>query len=90
MKLRYCISELAAMKLPRWPSSRQGWHEIAIRERWPFVEVKIQSGRTGVRHDYQPSHEVMLAIAANTTEGKALLSDLLAKHVFDAVFGGKK
>lgn len=89
MKTHYCISELAAMKLPRWPSSRQGWHEIATREDWPFVEVKI-SGGTGVQHYYQPSHDVMLAIAANTEEGKALLSDLLAKHVVNAVFGGKK
>lgn len=80
IKERYCISELAAMKLPRWPASRQGWHEIANREGWTFVEVKVAGGMTGVRHDYKPSQEVMLAVAANTEKGKSLLAGMIEKN----------
>lgn len=85
----YCISELAALNLPRWPTSRQGWHEIAARESWPLVEVKIPSGPKGVCHYYRPSREVMLAIAANTEVGQVMLSKLLDKYLSDAIFCGE-
>lgn len=88
IKTHYCISELAALQLPRWPTSRQGWHLIVLRENWPFVEVKILGGREGVRYDYEPSKEVMLAIVANTDAGKALISDLMVEYVLEAVFCG--
>ncbi len=57
----YSCDELAAMKLPGLPSSRQGWDLLVKRDNWPFVEIKSK-GRGGIRREYQPPADVLALI----------------------------
>lgn len=63
MKTHHSCAELAALRLPGYPTSRQGWHNIAKHEGWVFNETKGQ-GRCGVKREYLPSVKVAQLIAA--------------------------
>jgi len=62
MKTHYSCAELAALKLPGYPTNRQNWHELAKREGWELVEVKGRGGKGGIRREYLPSKTVQKQI----------------------------
>ena len=74
----YSCDELAAMKLPGLPSSRQGWDLLVKRDNWPFVKIKSK-GRGGIRREYQPPADVLALIqrhklAADFSQFRATLA----------------
>ncbi len=62
-KTHYSCSELAEMKLPGYPTTKEGWYQVVERERWGVVEHKSR-GRGGIRREYAPSPAIMKLIAA--------------------------
>lgn len=61
MKTHYSCADLAALKLPNFPTSRQGFELLVDRESWTFVEEKSR-GRGGVKRLYAPPPAVLKAI----------------------------
>ncbi|OLZ68356.1 hypothetical protein, partial [Chromobacterium violaceum] len=61
IKPHYSAAELAGMKLPGLPTSRDNVRLTAERESWPYVET---TGRGGIRREYTPPAEVVAAIKA--------------------------
>lgn len=61
LKPQYSASELAAMKLPCLPRTRDNIRLLAEREGW---KVHKRKGRGGVRHEYEPPTIVREAIQA--------------------------
>lgn len=49
----YSCEELAALKIPGYPVTRQGWDALVKRDSWEFTEVKSK-GRGGIRREYLP------------------------------------
>lgn len=58
-KPQYSASELAALKLPCLPRTRDNIRLLAEREGWKIHKCK---GRGGVRHEYEPPTMVREAI----------------------------
>lgn len=56
IKTHYSASELVAMHLPDFPSTRVAIRSRADREAWPFVEIK---GIGGTRREYSPPAQVL-------------------------------
>lgn len=65
MKTSYTCSELAALKLPQYPTSERRWRDLVEREAWEFTEQKSR-GRGGIRRAYAPSTKVARLIASRT------------------------
>ena len=63
MKASYSCAELAAMKLPDYPGTPQGWEKVVKRDAWEYTEHKSR-GRGGVKREYIPSPKVAKLIAA--------------------------
>ena len=63
MKTHYSCAELAAMQLPGFPTSRQGWEKIVDRDNWEFTETKSR-GRGGIKREYTPPTQIAKLIAA--------------------------
>ena len=61
MKTHYLCADLAALKLPGFPGTPQGWEKVVARESWPFVEEKSR-GRGGLKRLYAPPAAVLKAI----------------------------
>jgi len=61
IKKYYSCKELAELKLPGKPTTRQGWDAIVNNEDWSHIEVTSR-GRLGKTREYQPSDEVMTLI----------------------------
>lgn len=57
----YSATELAAMRLPKFPTTRKSWYQIFEREKWEFVEVPGK-GPGGLQRKYKPSPEVLALI----------------------------
>jgi hypothetical protein len=57
----YSATELAEMRLPKFPTTRKSWYEIFEREKWEFVEVPGK-GPGGLQRKYKPSPEVLALI----------------------------
>lgn len=63
-KTHYSCAELADLKLPGMPASRQNMHGIVKRENWPFIEVKGSGGPGGIVRLYAPPERIQKLIAA--------------------------
>jgi putative transposase len=61
IKSHYSCAELADMRLPGYPATRQGWEKTIERAGWAFNEIKSR-GRGGIRREYQPSAAVIAQI----------------------------
>jgi hypothetical protein len=61
MKTHYSCADLAALRLPDFPGSPQGWEKVVARESWPFREEKSR-GRGGLKRLYAPPAGVLKAI----------------------------
>lgn len=61
MKTHYSCAELAALRLPEYPESSNGWGMLVDRESWPFREEKSR-GRRGVKRLYAPPEKVLKLI----------------------------
>jgi phage repressor protein C with HTH and peptisase S24 domain len=62
-KTHYSCSELASLRLPGYPKTRQGWDAIVKSEGWPFIEVKSR-GRMGTTREYEIPKELQQDIDA--------------------------
>ena len=49
------------MRLPKLPTTRKSWYELAEREKWEFIEVPGK-GPGGLRREFKPSASVMALI----------------------------
>ena len=56
-KTHYTCRELAALKLPGYPTTDEGWRLTVTREGWPCFEHKGR-GRGGIRREYAPPPRV--------------------------------
>lgn len=63
MRLSFTTRELAAMKLPGYPGTSQGWDKLVRVRGWPFIESHGR-GRGGVRREFMPPEEVLKLIEA--------------------------
>ena len=79
-KSHYACAELAALRLPNYPTTRQGFEDIVKREKWPFIETRSR-GRGGIRREYQPpaalareiaNHQSMILDGAAASQVKAI------------------
>ena len=61
MKTHYSCSDLAAHRLPGFPSTERAWRDLVDRESWAFIEEKSR-GRGGIKRLYAPPAVVMKAI----------------------------
>lgn len=52
IKTGYSTAELAALKAPGFPGSREGIRDRANREGWASIEVPGRGGKNGTRRDY--------------------------------------
>jgi len=80
-KTHYSCAELAALKLPGYPASRQNWYDLVERESWEFREVKAKGGKGGVRREFLPSTPVATLID-KLTHARVLGAD--ARHTLAA------
>lgn len=62
MKTHYSCAELAALKLPKYPTTERRWRDLVEREGWEFNEHKSR-GRGGLRREYLHSKAVAEQIA---------------------------
>jgi len=53
------------MKLPGYPTTRQGWDTLVKRDNWPSREAKGLGGPGGIRREYRPPPEVMRLIESH-------------------------
>jgi len=53
MKTHYSCAELAALKLPGFPTTERRWRDLVEREGWEYNEHKSR-GRGGIRREYLP------------------------------------
>lgn len=73
MKTHYSCAELAALKLPGYPTTPEGWAKVVEREGWEFNEHKSR-GRGGIRREYLPPAKIARLIESRSkiqTEGTA-------------------
>ncbi|MBL8505817.1 S24 family peptidase [Methylobacillus glycogenes] len=56
--LYFSCKELAEMRLPGKPATRQGWDVIVNAEKWPYIEVNSR-GRKGKTRKYHPPQSLM-------------------------------
>ncbi|MBN8462652.1 MAG: DDE-type integrase/transposase/recombinase [Dechloromonas sp.] len=63
MKTHYSCADLAALRLPDFPTTRQGFELVVARETWSFVEEKSR-GRGGIKRLYAPPPAVLKKIRA--------------------------
>ncbi len=68
VKTHYGAAELAAMKLPGLPATRENIIRRAARERWPYRDVQGNGGRTGMRREYAPPVAIVEAIKAGAAQ----------------------
>lgn len=61
--MRFTCAQLAQLRLPGYPTSRQGWDKLVKEKAWPFEEFNGK-GRGGVRREYLPPPEIMFLIDA--------------------------
>ena len=61
--MSFTCSKLAALRLPGYPTSRQGWDKIVKALGWEFTEHHGK-GRGGIRREYIPPPDVMALIQA--------------------------
>ena len=66
--LHFSCKELAEMKLPGKPGTRQGWDVIVNAEKWPYIEVASR-GRKGKTKKYHPPAALMQLINWQYPEG---------------------
>lgn len=59
MKTHYSCAELAAMKLPEYPTAINRMRDRVRAENWPSREVPGKGGKSGLRTEYQPPKAVM-------------------------------
>ena len=57
----YSCEELASMRLPGFPISRQGWDVLVKRLKWGFHEERSK-GRGGIKRVYMPPPDVLALI----------------------------
>jgi hypothetical protein len=79
IKTYYSCAELAAMKLPGFPETRQGWHKRAKEENWPYIESRGQ-GRGGVTRKYQVPQTILNRESATGTKEIRRLDVALGVH----------
>jgi len=79
MKTHYSCKELAELRLPGKPTTRQGWDSIVNAEQWPFIEVSSR-GRMGKTREYEPPPEVLKLIAARTAPLEHAVTEDLAVY----------
>lgn len=60
---RYTCGELAALVLPGYPTTAQGWRLLVEREQWLCCEAPARGGHGGVRREYLPPAELAPVIA---------------------------
>lgn len=58
----YSAQQLAAMRIPRYPTTDRGMRDVCVREQWPQRQVRAQGGKKGIRTEYQPPPEVQRLI----------------------------
>lgn len=63
MSQGFTTRELAAMKLPGYPGTPQGWDKLVKTRGWAYVESHGR-GRGGVRREYIPAADVLALIEA--------------------------
>ena len=58
----YSVSQLVRLRLPGYPTSREGWYRKVESENWPAREVRGKGGPKGTRAEYQPPPDVQRQI----------------------------
>lgn len=64
MKTHYSCADLAALKLPDFPSTKKGWYGLVDRDGWPFEEVDGKGGKGGTLRLYAPPASALRKIRA--------------------------
>lgn len=55
IKAHYSCAELAALRLPGYPTTERGWRSVVDRDALPAVELRGCGGRGGIRREYRPT-----------------------------------
>ncbi len=63
MKTHYSCAEMAALRLPDFPTTERGWRKAVDRDAYPFIEQK-SGGRNGVTRLYAPPERIAKLIAS--------------------------
>lgn len=63
----YSCAELAALKLPTYPTTKKGWYQTVKRENWGCEVVHGKGGRGGVLRRYTPPPAIQKLIAQRQT-----------------------
>lgn len=63
MKTHYSCAELAALRLPDFPTTERRFRDYVERESWPFIEEKSR-GRGGIKRLYAPPPAALKKIRA--------------------------
>jgi len=79
----YSCEELAALKIPGYPVTRQGWDALVKRDSWEFSEVKSK-GRGGIRREYLPPPDLRRQIEIQRKIYDATPGNI-PLHMMDAV-----
>lgn len=81
-RTHYACAELAAMKLPGYPTTKKGWYALVQRDAWEFHDVPGKGGKDGIRREYLPPAKIarLIAsrgqIAADGSEARAMQAAL--------------
>ncbi len=81
-KTHYSCAELAAMRLPQYPTTERGWRDLVAREDW---EGQKRAGRGG-GFEYLPSRAVARLIESRPNveaEGRATEVRMILHVSFD-------
>jgi len=77
MKTHYSCAELAALKLPGFPTTPEGWAKVVEREGWEYNEHKSR-GHGGLRREFLPSIKIAKLIESR---GKIAADGAEANHI---------
>jgi hypothetical protein len=46
-KTHYSCDELKKLRLPGYPTTRQGWYQLVKKQGWPYIDGRCKGGRNG-------------------------------------------
>lgn|GEM_PF-338073 len=78
LKTHYSCTELAALKLPNYPTSARAWQDLVEREQIAFTEHRSR-GRGGIRREYLPTPAMAKLI--ERAEGIRARGDVAARKI---------
>lgn len=81
MKTHYSCTELAALRIPDFPTTKKGWYSLVDRAEWEFKDTPGKGGRGGIKRLYAPPLAVIKLIRKQEAAIEAVINPPLHQKV---------